>query len=551
MPNISQPGFTTGGVPGTQNFAPSVALGLATAALLSFWPGSVSSQQRPQETRAQPPTGPPVANLRSPRTVVSTAFGTSYQVNVDASGQNILGDAANEPSICVDPTHPNYIAIGWRHFTNIVSNFRQAGWGYSTNGGLNWTFGGTLQTNVFRSDPVLASDAEGRFYFLSLQVDSNYHCDLFRSSNGGASWQLVGPAVGGDKAWMTIDKTSGPGHGNIYQAWDNASVTGNRDFSISYDGGVSWTNPFAIPESPYWGTLDVGPNGEVYLLAWNGSQFWLNRSTNAPTGAGSYSFDLTTPVNLNGGLLYFLGSGPNPGGIIGQPWIAVDRSTNATRGNVYALCCTGNGANKSDVMFARSTDGGGTWSSPTRINTDADYTNSWHWFGALSVAPNGRVDISWNDTRNNPGGIVSELFYTYSLDGGLTWATNRPVSPPFDPSVGYPNQNKIGDYTGMVSLDDAACIAYSATFNNEEDVYFLRLEQPIFVTISRSGPHARLSWNAVIGKTYCLQYKSSLTASWPITTNQVCLVATNTLMTISDPLLAGPVQRFYRVVKQP
>ncbi len=25
---------------------------------------------------------------------------TSYQVNVDASGHNILGDAANEPSIC-------------------------------------------------------------------------------------------------------------------------------------------------------------------------------------------------------------------------------------------------------------------------------------------------------------------------------------------------------------------------------------------------------------------------------------------------------------------
>src|SRR5258708_68430 len=75
-------------------------------------------------------------------TTVSTPFGTSYQVNVDAAGQNIPGDAANEPSLCLDPTNPNRIAIGWRQFDSTNSNFRQAGWGYSTNAGVSWTFGG-------------------------------------------------------------------------------------------------------------------------------------------------------------------------------------------------------------------------------------------------------------------------------------------------------------------------------------------------------------------------------------------------------------------------
>src|SRR5438105_15194520 len=32
---------------------------------------------------------------------------TSYQVNVNSNGQNITGDAANEPSIAVDPTDRN------------------------------------------------------------------------------------------------------------------------------------------------------------------------------------------------------------------------------------------------------------------------------------------------------------------------------------------------------------------------------------------------------------------------------------------------------------
>ena len=60
------------------------------------------------------------------------------------------------------------MAIGWRQFNSVNSNFRQAGWGYTTNGGTTWTFPGVLENNVFRSDPVLNSDETGRFFYLSL-----------------------------------------------------------------------------------------------------------------------------------------------------------------------------------------------------------------------------------------------------------------------------------------------------------------------------------------------------------------------------------------------
>src|SRR3954451_6428523 len=53
---------------------------------------------------------------------------TSHQVNVNASGMNVVGDAANEPSICVDPTNHNRMAIGWRQFNSVTSNFRQSGY---------------------------------------------------------------------------------------------------------------------------------------------------------------------------------------------------------------------------------------------------------------------------------------------------------------------------------------------------------------------------------------------------------------------------------------
>jgi hypothetical protein len=428
------------------------------------------------------------ASVAARATIVSTPFGTSYQVNVDAAGQNIPGDAANEPSLCVDPTNPNRIAIGWRQFDTTNSNFRQAGWGYSTNGGLNWSFGGTLEANVWRSDPVLASDTTGRFYFLSLRLSEPYSCDLWRSTNGGVSWNPLGSAYGGDKPWMAIDKTSGPGHGHIYQAWDNESDTSDRDFTLSCDGGLTWTNPFPVPQTPSFGTLDIGPNGELYLIGWDAAQAtrcWLYRSRTATNQTAPFNFDLAVPVDLGGYLLN--GLDPNPDGLLGQVWVAVDRSTNQTRGNVYALCSTGGLTNLCDVMFARSTNGGASWSSPQRINTDSG-TNAYHWFGTLSVAPNGRVDVCWYDTRNSSDPAVSELYYCYSLDGGLSWADNRAISPPFNSRVGWPMQNKIGDYIGMLSLDEAACIAYSATFNGEQDVYFVRVEQSMLLTNSIPDP---------------------------------------------------------------
>src|SRR6266513_6312161 len=64
----------------------------------------------------------------SPRKVSQFGIFTSYQVNVDTSGNNIIGDAANECAISVDPTDGNKMTIAWRQFNDVTSNFRQGGW---------------------------------------------------------------------------------------------------------------------------------------------------------------------------------------------------------------------------------------------------------------------------------------------------------------------------------------------------------------------------------------------------------------------------------------
>src|SRR5262245_6209748 len=50
----------------------------------------------------------------SPRMISPHGVFISYQANVDANGNNIVGDAANECSISVDPTNLNKMAIGWK-----------------------------------------------------------------------------------------------------------------------------------------------------------------------------------------------------------------------------------------------------------------------------------------------------------------------------------------------------------------------------------------------------------------------------------------------------
>jgi len=467
--------------------------------LLSLFLGPLASGQLapttrvprnvPLETYDNPPA-PPRKIETSPQMISRIATFTSIQVNVNASGQNILGDAANECSISVNPLDGNKKTIAWRQFNDVSSNFRQGGWGYTTNGGTTWTFPGVLENNVFRSDPVTSSDEVGNFFYLSLQSDVNlsFFCDdLWRSLNGGQSWTLLSGergAGGGDKQWLTIDKTNGPGHGFQYQSDDGINCSGGGvQFQRSVDGGVTWQAPVVVPNSADLGTLDVDTNGNLFIGGEGFSTFFCERSSNAQIATQTPTFDRSTAVNMGG----FLGSGGiNPAGLDGQVFLAIDRSGGATNNNIYMLASVvPNGRSTTDVMFVRSTDGGSTFSTPKRVNDDVVNPSKWHWFGTFSVAPNGRLDAVWHDTRNAANNTDSQLFYSWSTDAGVTWAPNVAVSNSFNPFEGYPNQSKIGDYITIVSDNTGADVAYSATFNfnssrgqHEEDVYYVRVAPP-------------------------------------------------------------------------
>ncbi len=400
------------------------------------------------------------------------------QVNVDGSQGNILFDAGNEPSIAVDPTAPIRMAIGWRQFDSVSSSFRQAGNAFSVDGGRTWTNQTVIQPGVFRSDPVLGVDGRGTFYYNSLRGDFAVH--IFKSDDAGDTWGPEIPAFGGDKQWMAITQDiTTPTH--LYMAWNTAAgCCGILTFTRSLDFGETWISPVGIPMSPIFGTTALGPNEEVYVVGvasrpfFDASTIVVAKSSNASNPAQLPFFEQVTTVDMGGSVV--LGAGPNPSGLLGQPHVLVDESGGTYDGSIYVIgSFSSPSGDPLDVRVARSDDAGMTWGMPVTINDDGPGIESWQWLGTASIAPNGRLDVVWCDTRNDRFAQTSQLFYSFSLDGGQTWSVNQVMTPPFNHSLGYPQQSKMGDYFHMVSDNLGADLAFAGTFNGEQDVYYMRL----------------------------------------------------------------------------
>ena len=440
--------------------------------------------------------------------IIATLFGTqlavgapsqfayssyvSVQMNVDAFGRNIVGDAAHESTIAFDPNNPDKLVAGWKQFNSVLSGNRQGGWAYSDDGGKHWQFPGVVTPGEQRTNIMVDVDSAGNFYYQNLHYapggDYAQDVQVFKSVDGGVSWldPVYAHGEGADKGRISIDRSGTASNGHIYLHWREG--LDDKHFTRSTDQGASFEPPVAIPGSPAFGTIAVGPEGETYLSGRSeiGSlvgaklvfdAFLLSTSLNARDPSVTPSFT-TQAINLGGAPVMFLNSNnPNPIGPIGDVQVSVDQSEGPFRGNIYVFGPVDPaGVDNQDVNFIRSSDGGQSWSAPMRINTDTPDRNAYQWFPMLGVAGNSRIDAVWYDTRGSLQPGVSQLFYSYSWDGGLTWSSNKAVTATFSTHIGFPlGAEKIGDYSHLVSDANGAHIAYTATYNGEQDVYYLNV----------------------------------------------------------------------------
>ncbi|MCA1657427.1 MAG: glycoside hydrolase, partial [Actinobacteria bacterium] len=116
-----------------------------------------------------------------------------------------------------------------------------------------------------------------------------------------------------------------------------------------------------------------------------------------------------------------------------------------------------------NVVVQRSTDDGQTWSEPLAVNDESPDLRATSFYPQLAVAPNGRVDVSFQDNRETTD-FNFNVRYTYSTDGGATWAPNVKINDrPVNFNYGVSFNSDIRQPGGVAATDQYAVLGWADT----------------------------------------------------------------------------------------
>ncbi len=100
----------------------------------------------------------------------------------------------------------------------------------------------------------------------------------------------------------------------------------------------------------------------------------------------------------------------------------------APNGNVYVCWANERARWKGNIRFARSTDGGKTFSPSITINSDAEQAPAGHAFQSVAVDRKGRIYVAWIDERNKKeGDRGAQIWMSVSDDEGKTFSRDRKI----------------------------------------------------------------------------------------------------------------------------
>ena len=402
-------------------------------------------------------------------------------VNNNSGASTTSGFTQSETSILA---FGNTVLVGYNDSGSRAGGASKfTGFARSTDGGITFTDGGTLPThaNGDAGDPVLARhDASGRIYYSTLAFSGSGIIQVFRSDDGGASWQTpVNGTPGGsgmmDKQWLAVDNFAGPGNGTVYLLVRDFGPSNSIRLWRSTNSGASFTGGQVLFSGGQGAYVAVGPDHSVYAARWTTGAIEIRRSTDqGVTFGGPTLVSAVDSAGINGDL-----------GLTGQrngtsslnafrsnkfPHLAV----NPVSGHLYVVYNDNPaGSDKSDVFFRMSTNQGATWSAATRVNTDATTNDNWQ--PTIAVTPNGsRLGIFWYDRREDTsladGDAVNNQIKYYgrlaTIAGGtVTFAPDFAVSDvAFKPEFGRDslvNTTYMGDYDSAAATNNAFHVVWA------------------------------------------------------------------------------------------
>ena len=271
---------------------------------------------------------------------------------------------------------------------------------------------------VAASDPTVAYDAvHGVWIAATLTLEPNFSHVYTARSADGEHWAAPVVAAGGptlDKDWITCDNgTASPFHGRCYLEYtdDDKNTTVSQ---FSTDGGLTWSTPVRAGAVLVGTQPVVQPNGTLVVVAGNytderalnGSMVAL-RSTD-----GGATFSMFTVAALQA-------ADNSPMRAISLP--SVEGDSNGTIYATWSDCRFRAACSRNDLVLSTSTDGM-TWTAPLRITSGVDAFIPG--LAADSAHP-GRLALVYahyyGTCSRSP--CVLGMSIVQSANGGKTWST--------------------------------------------------------------------------------------------------------------------------------
>jgi hypothetical protein len=451
----------------------STSVFVSALVLAVFAPVAAAQADRPRIT------GGPQPALRVTSAQSLASGPTPFTAGCDGVTPNgtLYVNAEVEPFVTVNPANPNILVGAWQQDRWSNGAARGLVAATSFDGGRSWRRtalpfsrcgGGTVMNggNYERaSDPWVSYSPNGVVHAMSLSVSGATSAMLAsRSFDHGLSWSnpialiVDGAGAFNDKNAMTAD----PHDANfVYASWDrlvDANNTGPTVFTRTTNGGASWEGARVIFDP---GTRAQTIANQVAVLS-SGVLLNLFTQIDYPLGAPQVarvgvlrSLDRgaswSGPIYV-GDLLTVGTRHPETGAAIRDGSI-VPSIAAAPNGDVYVVWQDSrfSGGAIDAIAISRSSDGGISWTVPTRVNAApnvAAFTPSVH------VTRDGVLGVSYYDFRSNTvaTGLPTDYWLARSFDRGATWAEAR-VAEPFEMTLApVANGLFVGDYQGLTSV---------------------------------------------------------------------------------------------------
>ena len=315
--------------------------------------------------------------------VHATGYHSSTPVNISSScsAQNAETIQASDPAV-------NGVYDAWMGCKGI-------GFASSLDGGTTWSVPQTLIGSAGQKggrswDPAVAVAPDGTVYVSFMVSRSGLSYPVIDvSTDHGATFKTAGAITPPDpKNWGDRDFIAVAPNGDLYLTWDYGPSAAALQFVCSPTGSCAFS---------------AGDVNVVFQKSTDGGRTW-SAMTHISPGFPNSGAD-STPILVE------------PNGVIDVAYQGYDVTNIPTDDLTVAY-----------TYFARSTDGGATWSTPVKIHGEVGSMNSAEWWidGAMALGPDGTIYATWDTQGSNS----DTGWLSFSQDHGATWST--PVQAPAD-----------------------------------------------------------------------------------------------------------------------